>query len=223
VSGARQSSPDFTPRTRALLDAALGEIGAHETVVDLGAGRDAGVARAIRAARPECRVLAVEPNVPIDVEPEERIEKIQGNLDEVPADLPVDAILFNSPNTPDRFVDRSDGSWHQFAGGPNGHDCLHGVVAESLARVGSVGRVIFICPTFSPPPAAASLRLLGTYAEPREPFLARAAVRNELRSEYAHWVESRLSEFEEAWRRLGVVQAPDAITAVVLSASNEPA
>ena len=223
MSGAaRQSSPDFTPRTRALLDAALEEIGAAETVVDLGAGRDAGVAKAIRAARPECRVLAVEPNVPIDVESEKRIETIQGNLDDVPADLPIDAILFNSPNTPDRFVNRGDGSWHQFAGGPEGHDCLHGVVAESLARVGPAGRVIFICPTFSPPPPAASLRLLGTYAEPRKPFLARAAVRDELRGEYVRWVESRLVEFEEAWRRLGVTQAPDAITAAVLSASNEP-
>ncbi|NKB89347.1 MAG: hypothetical protein GKS06_14100 [Acidobacteria bacterium] len=214
----RQSSPDTTPRTRALLDAALSEISDAATVVDLGAGRDAGVARAIRTARPRARVFAVEPNVPVETTPDDRIEVIAGDLADVPADIPIDAILFNSPNTADRFVDRSDGSWHQFAGGPDGHDCLHGVVATSLARLGDNGQVIFICPTFSPPPPAARLRLLGTYAEPRAPFLARAPVQAALRAEYEDWIAARLASFETAWQRLGVEPTSDSIIAAVLSA-----
>ena len=124
----KQSSPDFTPRTATLVGAAIGEIRDGETVVDLGAGRDAGVARAVLEAHPACRVIAVEPNVEIDTGATPGIETIQGELEDLD-DVDIDVILFNSPNTPDRFVDRTDRSWHQFAGGPSGYDCLHGVVA----------------------------------------------------------------------------------------------
>lgn len=215
----RQSSPDFTPRTATLLRGALERIEDGETVVDLGAGRDAGVARAVKAARPRCRVIAVEPNVPIDPAVGSEIETVAGTLDAL-GDFAVDTILFNSPNTPDRFVDRSDRSWHQFAGGPRGYDCLHGVVAASLERVRAGGKVIFICPTFSPPPPARRpLELLATYDEPLVPFRERAAVLDDLRPEYARFLESRLLELAPAWAALGVSVAPDSVTAAVLCAN----
>lgn len=211
----KKSSPDFTARSAALLSAARRKIRPGDRVVDLGAGRKAVLARALLQVLEGCEIIAVEPHVEVD--PPEGVEVVEGDVTALP-ESSVDVILFNSPNTPDRFLDPDDDSYHQFAGGPDGYQVFHQVLADSMTRLKKGGRFICICPTFTPLPELhpSQLTILDHLHEPKEPFFARAPVLPDREKEYAEFLTSRIDTLQPLWEALGVPHDPDSVTAAIL-------
>lgn len=209
------SSPHFTPRTAGLLAAARSEIRDGDTVVDLGAGRRAEIARALLPDFPTARFVAVEPLVPVQAPP--RVKVVAGEIDLLP-ERSADVILFNPPNTPERFLDPGDGSYHQFYGGPDGTQVLHGAIAASLPRLRPGGRMIFICPTFTCLPEAlwSRVELMWQGREPLAEFLPRVPVRRGMERGYRDFLDRRIRRLAARWEGVGVRHRSDAITAVVL-------
>lgn len=212
----KQSSPDLTARSAALLAAARRHIHPGDRVVDLGAGRKAVLARALQETVEGCEIIAVEPHVKVDAPA--GIEVIEGDISALP-ESSVDVVLFNAPNTPDRFLDENDLSYHQFAGGPDGYQVFHAVLAESLTRLKPGGRFLCICPTFTPLPELhfSQLTILDHLHEPKEPFFARAPILPDKEKEYADFLASRIETLQPLWEALGVPHDPDSVTAAILS------
>jgi len=215
VTATARSSPHFTVRTAGLLAAARSSIRDGDTVVDLGAGRRAEIARALLNEFPASRFIAVEPLVAVDAP--ERVEVVAGDITALP-DAAADVILFNPANTPERFLDPNNGSYHQFYGGPDGTLVQHGAVRDALPRLRPGGHLVFIVPTFTPLPDELwnAVELLWQGHEPRSVFFPRVPVRPGLEAQYRDFLDRRIAELEPRWERLGVQSRSDAITAVVL-------
>jgi hypothetical protein len=209
------SSPDFTPRTAGLLAAARSSIRDGDTVFDLGAGRRAEIARALLADFPASRFIAVEPLVEVDAP--EGVEVVAGEVTTLPPGS-ADVILFNPANTPERFLDPDNASYHQFYGGPTGTDIQHAVVRDAIPRLRPGGHLIFIVPTFTPLPDELwdAVELMWQGHEPRADFVLRVPVRSGLEAEYRDFLDQRIAALRPRWSRLGVQTQPDAITSAVL-------
>lgn len=209
-----QSSPNLTPRSKALISAAREIIRSGEIIVDLGAGREAVICRALLNECPDCKLIAVEPMVAVSAP--ESVETVRGDISALPEGS-VDVILFNSPNTPDRFLDSQDGSYFQFAGGPNGYECIREVLSAAPSHLRDGGRLVFICPTFTVlPDMPGRLEALTHYFEPIEEFSARAPVRNLLQAEFVDFLAGRQDAQRDFWSELNVPIRPGQITAAVL-------
>lgn len=208
-----QSSPNCTSRSKALVLAARDIIRTGETVVDLGAGREAVLCRSLLKECPDCKLIAVEPFVPISAP--ESIEPVRGDITALP-ERSVDVILFNSPNTPDHLLDSEDGSYFQFAGGPNGYECIQEILLSAPSRLRDGGRLVFICPTFTVlPDMPWRLEVLAHYFEPIEEPSARAPVKKSLRAGYVDFLVGRQDAQQGFWAKLVPIK-PGHITAVVL-------
>ncbi len=210
-----QSSPNFTSRSKALVSAVKHLIVPRETVVDLGAGREAVLCRILLQECPGCKLIAVEPFV--EVSAPDLVETVRGDISALP-ECGADVILFNSPNSPDRFLEPEDGSYYQFAGGPNGYECLHDIIATAPSRLRDGGRLVFICPTFTllPEMELSSLEVLAYYYEPIDQLASRAPIKGGLEAKYREFLVDRLRTQQDFWTKLGVPVRPDHVTAAVL-------
>ena len=210
----QQSSPNFTFRSKSLISSVNHLIGRGETVVDLGAGPEAVLCRILLEERPDCRLIAVEPMMAISAP--EGVEAVQGDITALP-ERSADVILFNSPNTPNHFLDPEDGSYFQFAGGPNGYDCIQEILLSAPSRLREGGRLIFICPTFTVLPALlGELEVVAHYFEPIDKLSARAPIKDSWRNEYINFLRQRQETQQAFWSEHKVPLKPDHITAVVL-------